>query len=236
MIEDIELDNIDTFSFILSAIVHDFKHTGLTNAYHMNKQTELALNYNDISVQENYHISETFKVLKNPKCNILANYNPSEIKLIRKRMVDMILATDMANHTRIYTSIKLKVEKLGSVDLLVKGLEFHSAKFDAKQEILNYTLHAADLSHNVKSFEATKKWTTLIMNEFWEQGDLEKKEGLPISFNCDRSTANVPKGQIGFLNGIIIPTFQLLTHIFPKVEFFVENAKDNLENWVKMLI
>jgi hypothetical protein len=235
MIEDLELDTLDTLSFILSAIVHDFKHTGQTNAYHVNKQTDLALNYNDISVLENYHISETFKVLKNPKCNILANYNPNEIKFIRKRLVDLILSTDMANHTKQYTSLKLRVEKMGSIDQLVKQLEFPSAKFDAKQEILNYTLHAADLSHNVKSFEMTMKWTTLIMSEFWEQGDLERKEGLPISFNCDRTTANVPKGQIGFLNSIIMPSFQLLTMIFPKVDFFVENAKNNLEKWIKLI-
>jgi hypothetical protein len=234
MIEDIELDNIDIFSFLTSAIVHDFKHTGQTNAYHINKQTDLALNYNDISVLENYHISETFKLMKDPKCDILHSYSKNEAKLIRKRIVDMILATDMAFHTRIYTSMKLKAEKhsleKGNIDPLVKNLD-SSAKFDAKQEILNYTLHAADLSHNVKSFEVTQKWTKLVMNEFWEQGDLERKEELPISFNCDRYTASVPKGQIGFLNGIIIPTFQLLAIIFPKVEFFVDNAKANLEKW-----
>jgi hypothetical protein len=237
MAEDIELDNIDILSFVTSAIVHDYKHTGQTNAYHINKQTDLALNYNDISVQENYHISEAFKVLKNTSCDILANYNGNEKKLIRKRMVDMILATDMAYHTRIFTSMKLKVEKLSSfkIEHLVKNLETQSAKFDAKQEILNYTLHAADLSHNVKSFDLTRQWTRLVMNEFWEQGDLERKEGLPISFNCDRTVANVPRGQIGFLNGIIIPTFQLLAFIFPKVEFFVENAKNNLEKWAEML-
>jgi hypothetical protein len=237
MIEDIELDNIDILTFITSAIVHDYKHTGQTNSYHINKQTDLALNYNDNSVLENYHISEAFKVLKNPNCDILSNYTKSEIKLIRRRIVDMILATDMAFHTRIYTSMKLKVEKLieqGNIYQLVKGLDSATAKFDAKQEILNYTLHAADLSHNVKGFEITQKWTSLVMNEFWEQGDLERNEDLPISFNCDRYTANVPKGQISFLNGIIIPTFQLLADIFPKVEFFVNNAKTNLEKWNEM--
>jgi hypothetical protein len=235
MMEDIELYHHDVLSFLLSAIVHDYKHTGQTNAYHINKQTDLALKYNDISVLENYHISETFKVISNPDCDILVNYSKPEAKLIRKRIIGMILATDMTHHTKLYTSLKLKIEKLaidkGDIGQLVKTVHTASAKFDAKQELLNYALHAADLSHNVKSFEVTRKWTNLVMNEFWEQGDLERKEGLPISFNCDRTTANVPKGQMGFLNGIIIPTFQLLAFIFPKVEFFVDNAKNNLEKW-----
>jgi hypothetical protein len=237
MIEDIELDNLDILTFLVSSLVHDFKHPGQTNAYHVNKQTDLALLYNDISVLENYHISETFHVLKKGGCDIFSNYSKNENKLIRKRIVDMILATDMAHHTRIYTSMKLKFEKLAldknCVDQLVKDLD-PGSKFDAKQVILNYTLHAADLAHNVKSFEITQKWTKLLMNEFWEQGDLERKEGLPISFNCDRTTANVPKGQIGFLNGIIIPTFQLLVFVFPKVEFLVDNAKKNLEKWTEL--
>jgi hypothetical protein len=239
MSELIELDKKDILSFIISAVIHDFKHTGQTNAYHINKQTDLAVIYNDMSVLENFHISEAFKLLSNPNHNMFTNYNKNEIKIIRKRIVDMILATDMSFHAKIYTSMKLKVEMLLSekkgFDTFIKEIGSSSAKFDAQQEILNYTLHAADLSHNVKSFKLTEKWTTLLMNEFWDQGDLEKKEGLPISFNCDRTTANVPKDQMGFLNGIIIPTFSLLAVMFPKVEFFVDNARSNLEEWNKKL-
>jgi hypothetical protein len=145
----------------------------------------------------------------------------------------------MSFHAKIYTSMKLKVEMLVNdkkgIDTFIKEVEPSSAKFDAQQEILNYTLHAADLSHNAKSFRLTEKWTTLVMNEFWDQGDLEKKEGLTVSFNCDRTTANVPRDQIGFLNGIIIPTFSLLVVMFPKVEFFVDNARGNSEEWNKKL-
>jgi hypothetical protein len=238
MAEVLDLSNLDIFAFIFSAIVHDFKHTGQNNGYHINKQTDLALMYNDISVLENYHISETFKFLNNKDLNIFNNYSKDEKKLLRKRIVDMILATDMSLHTKIYTSLKLKLEKMGieqgeNTEKLVKGIESNFMKFDAQQEILNYILHAADLSHNVKIFEITEVWTNLVMNEFWNQGDMEKDLGLPVSFNCDRLTANVPKGQIGFLNGFIIPTFQLLSHIFPSTHFYVENACDNLENWAK---
>lgn len=237
MIQSLELDKIDVLSFILSALVHDYKHTGQTNAFHINMQTEIALIYNDISTLENYHSSEAFKTINKPNCNIFENYSRDEKKILRKRIVDMILATDMSMHTKIFSSLKLKVETFHidsgkNVDKLVKLVENSVAKFDAKQEVLNYTLHAADISHNVKKFEITEKWTDLVMNEFWNQGDLEKENLLPVSFNCDRMTTNVPKGQVGFLNGFIIPTFVLLVHIFPNLEFLVKNSFDNLEKWI----
>lgn len=240
MTSSLELTHLDVLSFLFSAMVHDYKHTGQNNAFHINTQSEFALMYNDISVLENYHISETYKLLNNPEFNIFCNYSQDEKKLLRKRIVDMILHTDMSLHTKIYTSLKLKIEKNSiengeNISKLVKEIDSSVQKFDAQQEILNYFLHAADLSHNVKSFEITEVWTNLVMNEFWDQGDKEKELGLPISFNCDRLTANVPKGQIGFLNGIIIPTFHLMASIYPDTSFFIENAKNNLAEWAKRI-
>jgi calcium/calmodulin-dependent 3',5'-cyclic nucleotide phosphodiesterase len=239
MIHHLELDTNDVLSFLVASLAHDFKHPGQTNSYHLNKQTELALLYNDRSILENYHVSETFKVLSDPNNNIFSKFGKSEVRLMRKRIIDMILATDMSSHTKQFTSLKLKLEvqnmEKNRANIFFKEVDTPSAKFDAQQEILNYTLHAADLSHNTKTFKITKKWTDLIMNEFWDQGDLEKKGGLPVSFNCDRVDANVPEGQIGFINGIIIPTFKLLVIMFPQLEYFVINAQKNVEEWNKLL-
>jgi hypothetical protein len=52
-------------------------------------------------------------------------------------------------------------------------------------------MHAADVSNPARQWDQCKKWTDLVLEEFWNQGDLEKKEGLPVSFLCDRLTTNV---------------------------------------------
>ena len=240
MIEILHLQEIDVLSFIFSAIIHDFKHPGQTNAYHVNMQSDLALLYNDSSVLENMHIAEAFKALNKTNCDIFENLSKEEKKIVRKRIIDMVLATDMSLHTKLYTNLKLKVEnfkieKEEAVTKLIKDLEGSFSIFDFQQDVFNYTLHAADLSHNVKSFDITEKWTYLLMNEFWNQGDLEKMNNLPISFNCDRHTANVPKSQIGFLNGFILPTFMLLTCLFPQVNYLVDNAKSNIDKWNEIM-
>ena len=58
---------------------------------------------------ENFHISEAFKVLHNKDCNILAKFDPSEYRLLRKRMIESVLATDMANHSKAVTGLKNKL-------------------------------------------------------------------------------------------------------------------------------
>lgn len=240
MAEQLILEQIDILSFILSGVVHDFKHPGQTNAFQVNMRTEYAILYNDISVLENMHVSETFRLFNKKDCDILAQFSKDEIKLIRKRMIDMILSTDMSLHAKLFGNMRAKAEKytidqVCSIDKLVKDAESTSTRFESQQDIFNYTLHAADLSHNVKSFEITEQWTSLLMKEFWSQGDLEKANNLPVSFNCERVNANVPKSQIGFLTGIIIPTFQLVVQMFPQVEYLVENAKSNVEKWNSLL-
>jgi hypothetical protein len=37
-----------------------------------------------------------------------------------------------------------------------------------------------------------KKWSYLLFEEFFLQGDLEKEENLPVSFLCDRQKDKIP--------------------------------------------
>ena len=73
------------------------------------------------------------------------------------------------------------------------------------------------------------------MEEFWLQGDTEKQMGIPVSFLCDRMTADVPKSQIGFIRGIIAPTFELLTDLLPSLFYLRQNIDSNVEQWTKII-
>jgi len=226
-------------AFLVSALAHDVGHPGLTNSYQINSRSDLALIYNDTSVLENFHITQTYKILQKKEFNIFENYDREESNILRKRIIQCILATDMSFHTKMCVNMKLKLTnhqiELGkNVDRLVKQLETTYAKFDSKQEILNLTLHAADLGHNTKVFKITQTWAYMLSEEFFAQGDLEIKQNLPISFLCDRSTANIPKSQVGFIREIIIPCFQLLENIFPGTSYLVSNSKENMEGWNKI--
>jgi hypothetical protein len=66
---------LDLISIYTAAIVHDYKHPGFTNGFQMNNLTEIALTYNDKSVLENMHISESFRVLLKPTNNFFENFS-----------------------------------------------------------------------------------------------------------------------------------------------------------------
>ena len=105
-----KLTELDLLSIITSSVCHDFGHDGMNNAYHVNALSDRAIRYNDVSVQENYHVAESFAILRQDKNNFLEALNNDEIKMFRKRMVGMILATDMARHVTDLGSFKSLLE------------------------------------------------------------------------------------------------------------------------------
>ena len=52
------LEDVEVAALLLGALVHDFKHPGRSNAFLTKTGHSLAITYNDVSVLENYHLSE----------------------------------------------------------------------------------------------------------------------------------------------------------------------------------
>jgi hypothetical protein len=59
------------------------------------------------------------------------------------------------------------------------------------------------------------------MQEFHEQGDKERKLGLPISDLMNREIQNVPEQQIGFMNIIVEPLYQPIYQCIGEIKFMV---------------
>mmetsp|Transcript_24543 Transcript_24543/g.21720 ORF Transcript_24543/g.21720 Transcript_24543/m.21720 type:complete len:180 (-) Transcript_24543:300-839(-) len=64
-------DKLTNLALLVSAFGHDAAHTGRTNQFEANMQTELALTYNDRSILESHHASTSFKILRQKDSNIL---------------------------------------------------------------------------------------------------------------------------------------------------------------------
>ena len=228
---------LDLLSIIIASLGHDIGHPGMTNTYHINDSTEMAITYNDISVLENFHASTLFKTLRKSRNNIFEKLTTIDYRLIRKRMISEILATDMANHGKIMSLFKSKLllnEESNEYKLNLIT-ENDQIKIEEQQSLLDFMIHLADLAHNTKLFHISKKWVELLSEEFWKQGDLEKEKNLPVSFLCDRNDINIPQSQKGFISGYIIPTFECLVSVFPTLKFTLDNANNNLKEWQKLL-
>ena len=102
--------DLEIFAAVLSAAIHDVDHPGLTNQYLINTGSELALMYNDESVLENHHLAVAFKILQHESRDILCNLTRKQRQIIRKMVIDMVLATDMSKHMSLLAELKTMVE------------------------------------------------------------------------------------------------------------------------------
>ena len=209
-----KLDTSMICAVTMSCICHDYKHPGVNNIYLIETDNDIAINYNDISILENMHISEAFKLMHiNPNYNVFEGFDKEKYKKIRKQMISCVLSTDMSKHSSAINFLNNYISK------------DHIPEDNDKQEYMNLVVHSADISNPTKKFDIYFKWAKLIVEEFYDQGDKEKKLGLKCS--CDRTKVNIYKNQLGFIDFIELPFFSLIAKAFPKLDFLLTNLNSN---------
>jgi len=181
------------------------------------------------------HVSESFKVMNKTGCNVLEKLRPEEFRQARRRIIECVLATDMASHASLLSSLKAKIEtfsisKGNNVEKMVIQNDLPKT-YENQQAVLGICVHAADISNPAKLFDIYRKWVDFVFLEFYSQGDLEKQMNLPVSYLCDRSTTNINMSQLGFINFIVDPTFEAILQIIPEISPYKDTIRDNLKKF-----
>ncbi|XP_030242025.1 calcium/calmodulin-dependent 3',5'-cyclic nucleotide phosphodiesterase 1 isoform X2 [Drosophila navojoa] len=197
------LTDLEIFASLLAALLHDFEHTGTTNNFHVMSGSETALLYNDRAVLENHHVSASFRLMREEDANILSHLSRDEYKELRTLIIDMVLATDMTFHFQ-----QLKIMR--------SLLTLQEPTID-KSKALSLVLHCCDISHPAKHWDVHHRWTMLLLEEFFRQGDLEKELGLPFSPLCDRKSTLVAESQIGFIDFIVDPSMTIMSDMLEHI-------------------
>ena len=230
----LEFNDLDLISLFISAAIHDLGHPGYTNNFLINSKDDKAIRYNDQSVLESFHVSEAFTIIFRKKgCNIFESMSKDDYKYCRKRIIQCVLATDMTLHTREFQFLKTKIQtfqiKNGkNVEKIFQNKD-PVTNFNTKQDFLNTLIHSADISNPTKPLDIYKEWAQRCVSEFFRQGDMEKRLGLPVSFGCDRDLVTLPQSQIGFIDAIVFPLFSVVNEFFPGLDFTLQNLKKNEE-------
>merc|ERR1712032_1505745 len=68
---------------------------------------------------------------------------------------------------------------------------------------LRLLLHMADISNPLKPFEVYKLWASRVVEEFFLQGDEEKKLGIPVGMLNDRDKVSNAASEHGFINFLV---------------------------------
>jgi hypothetical protein len=102
-----------------------------------------------------------------------------DVKTFKRRMMGTILSTDMAKHTEDVEAFKRTLQARGINSGSNNGnlfLDKTNGKtlFESQQQVLEFCVHSSDVSVPCREFNIVKKWTYLLFEEFFFQGDEEK--------------------------------------------------------------
>eukprot|EP01088_Endostelium_zonatum_P009511 TRINITY_DN22758_c0_g1_i1.p1 TRINITY_DN22758_c0_g1~~TRINITY_DN22758_c0_g1_i1.p1 ORF type:complete len:392 (-),score=61.31 TRINITY_DN22758_c0_g1_i1:63-1175(-) len=224
-----ELSKYEMFCLLLSALTHDLDHPGFSNGYHNSRITSLALLYNNQSPLENHHCACAFKLFLDPQISMFKNHDAASLQKFRAKMIKLILATDLASHSNIMSAInKLLSDNGGKLPDIKNRTE------EERDYVLILLIKAADISNETRPFEVARMWGEKLLDEFFHQGDVERSQGLVVTPFMDRTKVTLKGAQTGFIQFILIPTFEAVVKILPQMQEGLDNVKVNLAKYEKM--
>jgi len=221
--------DLEILGLIVASLVHDYDHPGKTNQFHIAIRDQKALLYNDRSVLENHHVAQCFFLLNREENNIFANFSQKDYAQVRKWIIELVLATDLGAHFDFLAQFKSAVSS-GALDTSTAA---------SRLMVHKMALKCGDLGHSTKPLVLHEKWTARITEEFYRQGDEERKRHLPISPFMDRQKANLPQSQVGFLDFLVIPLFSTwikFMELDEATDPLMVQLRANKEHWKNQLV
>ncbi len=74
-------------------------------------------------------------------------------------------------------------------------------------------MKCCDVSNEVRPHEVSDPWVDCLLEEYFQQCDRERSEGLPVAPFMDRDKVTKATAQIGFIKYILIPIFESISKV-----------------------
>ncbi|XP_022832813.1 cAMP-specific 3',5'-cyclic phosphodiesterase 4B-like isoform X2 [Spodoptera litura] len=189
------LTPLEIMGSLLAAIAHDLDHPGVNQPFLIATSNHLAALYQNTSVLENHHWRSAMSCLIESG---LLDQLPSSHGLratLEKQISSLILATDITRQQEYLNHFKNHLD-MNTLDM---------RKQEHRHLVLQIALKCADISNPCRPWEISRKWSLKVCEEFFRQGDYERKLNLPVTALCDRHTTSIPKIQTGFFKFVVTP-------------------------------
>lgn len=213
---------VDLTTTLLSGLVHDIDHDGVTNRGHSALESERR-RFSATSTQEKHHLAVARRLFHTARITDLLN---------QELMTHLIDATDMAFHARWVKEFET-VARLPQSSYI--GLD-HSRRL----LLLIMVMKSADLSNTVRNIETSRRWGELLGEEFHLAFLREISSHTPadrLSFPGDPQLSH-DKLQYSFFIHTILPFYSLLKQS-PLLESFISpltyNALTSVEHFHALL-
>lgn len=222
------LSDMEVLALVLSAVSHDMGHSGATNAILVTTQSDLIAQFGEESTLEMYSYDTLWHLIEDhDENNLLAHCCERDVyDQLRSLTHDIILATDLKHHFSI-------LEKFTGFINVVDEWQ----QFPPLQHVLlaQMTIKIADLSNVFRPAKTAKIWARYLMEEFFNQGDLQREYNLPVSPLNDRASASVPEIQVSFYQNIAEPLLHCMTPALESSHTWIETLRDNRTFWEQQI-
>lgn len=196
------------------------------------------MRYNDKSPLENMHCATLFELSSKDATDVWKGMDNDHYKKARQVCVATILHTDMALHFEMTKDIGKAVE-LSSEIIERQAEDPENFLPEYEQDVLKANLilwlemllHTADVSGPTKPWDASKAWSIRIMDEFFAQGDEEKRLGIPVGMLNDRDSVKMAGSQHGFIVFLVFPLIKGVLQTFPLLQPLGDQLATNLGLW-----
>ncbi|XP_054047625.1 high affinity cAMP-specific 3',5'-cyclic phosphodiesterase 7A isoform X5 [Rissa tridactyla] len=185
----------DVLLSLIAAATHDLDHPGVNQPFLIKTNHYLATLYKNTSVLENHHWRSAVGLLR--ESGLFAHMSLENRQLMESQIGDLILATDISQQNEYLSMFRSHLDR---GDLCLENSNH-------RHFILQMALKCADICNPCRTWELSKQWSEKVTEEFFHQGDIEKKYHLGVSPLCDRQTETIANIQIGFMTYLVEPLF-----------------------------
>ncbi|KAB0399169.1 hypothetical protein E2I00_003556, partial [Balaenoptera physalus] len=130
------LEDMEIFALFISCMCHDLDHRGTNNSF---------------QVASRHHFAQAIAILNTHGCNIFDHFSRKDYQRMLDLMRDIILATDLAHHLRIFKDL----QKMAEVGYDRTNKQHHSL-------LLCLLMTSCDLSDQTKGWKTTRKIADLF--------------------------------------------------------------------------
>jgi len=232
----------EQFSLLIAGLAHDVGHPGVNNGFLTEVQDEIAIRYNDRSPLENMHCCKLFETTSVEGANVFVGIPQDQYRNVRKLIIEVVLHTDIVQHPAMVKELELLFE-MNSRTFEAKEGDFLS---EQEVELLSTQehkalmgrclVHASDIANPTMPWDIAQAWATRVLEEYFQQGDKEKKLGIPVQMLNDRAKVNRPHSQIGFIEFIVAPLVAAEVKILPAWRETAIHLEENMGRWETMWV
>lgn len=154
--------------------------------------------------------------------NFVSHLPPAQIRLFRGRVIDLVLATDIAHHFSVVQAVRARDPS----DMTTSDVPL----------IMKVVMKTADLAHTFMPWDDHCRWSKMLQKELFGEGDLHRtKLGAQPPTIMDREACarghTFESAQAGFFQYIVIPLLEALALFLPGSGGALARARHNSALW-----